>query len=203
MATKEYKTIPINLLKEHPNNPNRHSDTQVDALAKSMERYTQYYPIITDEDYNILCGHGKRLALLKLGRTEADVCVLSGLTEKEKLKILVEDNKIQSLGYIEYDKVEEIIKQIGEADILGFPMDYVDAILGEMKTDAMGVDLTAPVVPSEVNNPMPVPPNGSGEHAAQGEEQTAQTPSALAQFEQGAQVARVIKCPHCGKEITI
>lgn len=155
MATKELKTVSIDLLKEHPKNPNRHSDTQIEALAKSMERYTQYYPIIVDEDFHILCGHGKKLALQRLGRTEADVCILHGLTEKEKLKILVEDNKIQSLGYIEYDKVEEIIRQIGEADILGFPMDYVDAILGEFNTDAMGVDLTAPINPSEVNNPTP------------------------------------------------
>lgn len=196
MATKEYKTVDITLLKEHKNNPNRHSETQIDALAKSMERYTQYYPIIVDDQFNILCGHGKRLALLKLGRKEADVCILHGLTEKEKLKILVEDNKIQSLGYIEYEKVEEIIKEIGESDILGFPMDYVDAILGEMKTDAMGVDLTSSVTQQEVNNPKPA-------NEEQAHQKQSDAPSPLQQFEQGAQQARVIKCPHCGKEITL
>lgn len=200
MATKELKTVPIDMLKEHPKNPNRHSETQIEALAKSMERYTQYYPIIVDEDMNILCGHGKKLALQHLGRKEADVCVLHGLTETEKLKILVEDNKIQSLGYVEYDKVEEIIRQIGEADILGFPMDYVNAILGEFNTDAMGVDLTAPVTQSEVRGSTAEPITQPNEVGAS---EQSSSPSALQQFEQGAQVARVIKCPHCGKEIAI
>ena len=35
MATKELKTVSIDLLKEHPKNPNRHSDTQIEALAKA------------------------------------------------------------------------------------------------------------------------------------------------------------------------
>lgn len=201
MATKELKTVPIDQLKEHPKNPNRHSDTQIEALAKSMERYTQYYPIIVDEELHILCGHGKKLALQRLGRTEAEVCILHGLTEKEKLKILVEDNKIQSLGHVEYDKVEEIIRQIGEADILGYPLDYVEAILGEFDTDAMGVNLTEPVLPSEVNAPALTGDNAAGQE--EGSTVTAEQPSVLKQFEQGAQVARVIKCPHCGKEIAI
>ena len=202
MVTKsEIKTMPVDLLKEHPLNPNRHPDTQVEALSKSMERYTQYYPIVVDENLVILSGHGKKLALQRLGRTEAEVRILHGLTEIEKLRILAEDNKIQSLGFVEYDKVEEIIRQIGEPDILGFPMDYVDAILGEFNTDAMGVDLTAPINPSEVNNPTPQQSQpAAGE---QGAEQPISAPSPLQQFEQGAQVARVIKCPHCGKEIAI
>lgn len=201
--TKTLKTVPISTLKEHKNNPNRHNDTQITALAKSIERYGQYYPIVVDEDMNILCGHGKKAALEQLGRKDAEVCVINGLTEKEKLKLLVEDNKIQSLGFIEYEKVEEIIKEIGETDILGFPADYVDAILGEMNTDAMGVDLTAPISPADMNNPQPknTPENQTG--GSKESTQTEKKPSLIEQFEQASTSARIILCPHCGKEIAL
>ncbi len=33
------------------------------AIAESMERYGQYYPIIVDENMMVLCGHGKKKAL--------------------------------------------------------------------------------------------------------------------------------------------
>ena len=208
MIKKKQKTVAISLLKEHPNNPNKHNNTQIEALAKSIECYGQYYPIIVDEDMNILCGHGKKAALEHLGRTEAEVCIMIGLSEKQKLKLLVEDNKIQSLGFVEYEKVEDIIRQIGEVDILGFPTDYVDAILGQMNTDAMGVDLSAPVMSGDTNNPQPPQSaptkDGGSAPVMSGDTNNPQPPqSAIEQFEQGAQVARVIRCPHCGKDIAI
>ena len=91
----EIKTVELAKLVPYEKNPNVHPIEQIKAMADSIERYGQYYPIIVDEDLKILCGHGKKLALEHLGRTEGEVKILRGLTDKQKLKIVIEDNKIQ------------------------------------------------------------------------------------------------------------
>ena len=62
-VTQEQKVVAITELKEFPNNPNIHPQDQVKAIAESMKQYGQYYNIIVDDKMQILCGHGKKLAL--------------------------------------------------------------------------------------------------------------------------------------------
>lgn len=183
----EDKVLNLSDLKEHPSNPNTHTEAQIDALVQSMDRYGQYYRIICDENNQIICGHGKKMALEKMGEKSAKVTVIKGLTEKQKLKLLLEDNKIQSMSYINFTQVEALIKDIGEMDIIGFSPEYLDTILNEVSLDNMGVDFTKPATRSD---------NFSTDVQ---EEQNAQ----YEDIDAGMQTARTMKCPHCGGEITI
>jgi len=185
--THEDKVLNLSELKEHPSNPNTHTHAQIDALVQSMDRYGQYYRIICDENYQIICGHGKKMALEQMGDKEAKVTIIKGLTEKQKLKLLLEDNKIQSMSYVNFTQVEALIKDIGEMDIIGFSTEYLDTILNEVSLDNMGVDFTKPAVRND---------NFSAEVQA---EQSAQ----FDDIDSGMQLARTMKCPHCGGEITI
>lgn len=189
----EKKMVELAKLVPYENNPNAHPEEQVLALAKSIDTYGQYYPIIADENLKILCGHGKVLALQHLGHTSGEVTILHGLTDKQKKKLVIEDNKIQSMSYVDYSKVEAIIKEVGDVDIIGFSTDYLEAIINENVKDNMGVDLGAPTerkgnqrqvddIPQEVKDD-------------QDEERD--------EFEDGMQTAHTIICPHCGKEITL
>lgn len=183
----EDKEIDLSLLKEHPKNPNIHPIDQIEALAQSMDTYGQYYRIIIDEDNMILAGHGKKLALEHKGETKALVTVMHGLSEKQKMKILIEDNKIQSLSYVNYGKIEDIIKEIGEADIIGFPANYLDSIINESLADNMGVDF-ATTAKKEITY--------TDEKKEKQEEE-------YADIESGMQKASAFKCPHCGNEIVM
>lgn len=186
---QEHKVVPVSELKEFPNNPNIHPEEQVKAIAKSMETYGQYYPVIVDEKLQILCGHGKKLALEMLGKTEAEVVIMHGLSEKQKMKLVLEDNKIQSLSYINFGKVEDIIREIGETDIIGYANDYLEAIISEVSTDNMGVDFTQPAKKKAVEE---IPTEKQEEQHEEFED-----------IESGMQSARTMVCPHCGKEITL
>lgn len=190
----EIKVLELAKLVPYEKNPNRHPIEQIEALAKSIERYGQYYPIVVDEDFRILCGHGKKLALEHLGRKEGEVKIIRGLSEKQKLKIVIEDNKIQSMSYVDFTKIEEIIKEVGDLDIIGFNTDYLDAIINEVSAkDNMGVDFAKPL---EVkNNERQVEEIPAERKVMQDEER--------ASIEEGMQQARTIICPHCGKEIVI
>ena len=88
----------------------------------------------------VLCGHGKKKALEYRGEKEASITVMYGLTDKEKKKLVLEDNKIQTMSHVNFGDVEKIIKEIGDVDIIGFTPEYLDAIINEVSTDNMGVN---------------------------------------------------------------
>lgn len=190
----ETKIVELASLVPYEKNPNRHPQEQIAAMAKSIETYGQYYPIIVDENMRILCGHGKVLALQHLGKTEGEVRIMRGLTDKQKLKIVIEDNKIQSMSYVDFTKIEEIIKEIGELDIIGFGTDYLDAIINESVKDNMGVDFSEPA-PKPQSNEKQVESIPQEKRDDQDEERN--------DIESGMQTARTMICPHCGKEITL
>lgn len=184
---QETKLVLLSELKEFPGNPNIHPEDQIKGIAESIEKYGQYYPIIVDEQMQILCGHGKKLALEYKGEEKALVTIMHGIAEKDKMKLVLEDNKLQSMSYINFGKVEDIIRQIGDTEIIGYAEDYLSAIINEVSTDNMGVDFSQKAEKKE---------NYSPEKVEQEEEEKNE-------IEEGMQPARTMICPHCGKEITI
>lgn len=184
-VTQEQKTVNVNLLCEFPNNPNRHSEYQIKELARSIERYGQYYPIVVDENMQILCGHGKKLALESLGIQEAKVVIIRGLSEKQKMKLVLEDNKIQNLSSIRYDIVDELIKQIGETDILGYSDDYIKTIIeDDYIVDNNGTDFSSI---SDIKQ-------NKDEIKKEDE---------IKNIKENLQKQHILICPHCGKEIVL
>lgn len=182
----ELKSVLISELIENAVNPNIHPEAQIKAIAESIERYGQYYPIICDENFNILCGHGKKKALEYRGETFAEVRIIHNLSEKQKKKLLIEDNKIQSLSYTNYDKVEEIIRDIGDTDIIGFPTEFLNTIINEISVDNMGVNFAEKPSVEKIFNP----------------EKTEKQETEIGSFESGMQQAHTLTCPHCKKEFT-
>ena len=192
-VTHETKVVELAKLVPYEKNPNVHPIAQIKAMADSIERYGQYYPIVVDENMRILCGHGKKLALEHLGRKEGEVKIIRGLTDKQKLKIVIEDNKIQSMSYVDFTKIEDIIREVGEVDIIGFGTDYLEAIINESVKDNMGVDFSKPA--ERKSNDKQVDDIPKEKQEEQDEERN--------DIESGMQQARTMICPHCGKEITI
>lgn len=192
-VTHEIKVMELAKLVPYEKNPNVHPIEQVRALADSIQKYGQYYPIIVDEDMKILCGHGKKLALEHLGQTSGEVKIMRGLTDKQKLKLVIEDNKIQSLSYVDYTKIEDIIREIGDVDIIGFGTDYLEAIINENVKDNMGVDFSQPA--ERKSNEKQVEDIPEEKKQDQDEERN--------DIESGMQQARTMVCPHCGKEIVL
>ena len=92
LVTRKLKDIHL-----YPNNPRKNAGA-VEAVAESIRQCGYVAPIIVDEDGVILAGHTRYKALKKLGRTEADVIVKDGLTEEQKKKYRLLDNKTNELA---------------------------------------------------------------------------------------------------------
>lgn len=90
------QTVDIRLteLKPYKNNAKKHPIEQVRNVAESIKQFGWAQPIAVDENNVILIGHG-RLKAAKLLKLETAPCVvLKGLSEDEKKKLRLLDNKL-------------------------------------------------------------------------------------------------------------
>ena len=114
-----------------------HGDKQIAEFVKSVEQFGQIRPIVTDEDLVIIAGHGLHQAMTEMGETEARVLRMIGLTDAEKKKLMLADNKIYELGNLNNDNIMAVLEEInmsGEGlDIPGYDMEVLENILGEME----------------------------------------------------------------------
>ena len=93
----EYIRKRLSELKPYENNP-RINDEAVDDVAKSIRQCSYIAPIIIDEDGVILAGHTRYKALKKLGYQECEVVIVSDLTEEQKRKYRLYDNKTAEMA---------------------------------------------------------------------------------------------------------
>ena len=126
-----YMTLETKNLTEihpYPGNP-RKNDSAVDAVAESIRQCGYVAPIIVDEEDVILAGHTRYKALQKVGYTEAQVIVKEGLTEEQKKKYRLLDNKTNELASWDF----ELLAQ--ELEGLDFGSLDLDWGLGEVESD--------------------------------------------------------------------
>lgn len=96
-------------LKHPEQNVRMHSQKQIKEYCRSISKYGQTKPMVIDEDGVILIGNGLYDALLALGRESGSCMVKAGLSEKEKKKLMLADNRIYSLGVDNMSVFDEII----------------------------------------------------------------------------------------------
>lgn len=97
--------LPIADLKPYKNNP-RYNDEAVDAVEASIEQVGYIAPIVVDENYEILAGHTRHRALFNLGYDEVDCIVVRGLTDEQKRKFRLLDNKTAEIAEWDLDKLQ-------------------------------------------------------------------------------------------------
>lgn len=117
------EVVKLSDLKPLENNVRKHNDKQIDELIKSVEQFGQTRAIVIDEDNNILIGNGLYFALVKMNKAEVQCYRKTGLSEIEKKKLILSDNKIYGLGTDDYEEINNYIQEItgmGDFEIAGY-----------------------------------------------------------------------------------
>lgn len=89
----EYVTLKLSDIIPYERNP-RKNDVAVDDVAESIRQCGYKARIIVDENNVIIAGHTRYKALQKLGWTEVEVQRETEMTETQKRKYRLLDNKV-------------------------------------------------------------------------------------------------------------
>ena len=110
-------------------NIRRHSDKQITEYIRSIEMFGQVKPLVVAEDGEIIAGNGLYEALLRMGRETCDCYVMVGLTDVQKKKLMMADNKVYELGFTDVDAIEELVKELdGDVDVPGWDADLLEML---------------------------------------------------------------------------
>ena len=130
-------------LKPLEKNVRKHNEKQITELKRSLEQFGQTRAIVIDEDNNILIGNGLYFAMKSRGDETAECSRINGLSESQKKKLILTDNKVFSLGVDDYENIEAFIKEItfdGDFDIAGFDNEVLQQMqreLSQINNDVM------------------------------------------------------------------
>ncbi len=191
-------------LKRPERNVRMHTDKQLHEFRRSVEMFGQIRPIVIDESNVILAGNGLHETLCSMGHSEADCYVVSGLTEAEKKKLMLADNRVFDLGVDDLSVFDSFILELkDDLDIPGFEEDLLRSIV--MDTDAAGDTLReyGTIDDARVEN---IKETGQRyeameEAAAKQSEEVAPAPPPKAQDIQSDPTHKYIICPKCGERI--
>ena len=75
-------------------NVRRHNEKQIKEYARSLEKFKQIRPMVVDENHVILVGNGMYEAMKRLGWESADCEIVTGLSENDKKKLMLADNRV-------------------------------------------------------------------------------------------------------------
>lgn len=210
--------IPLEKLKRPEKNVRLHSEKQIGEFIRSVNMFGQIRPIVVDDTFTMLAGNGLYEALVRMGRTEADCCVMTGLTEAQKKKLMLADNRIFNLGSDDMDVFDQIIAELGDDyDIPGYDEDLIrmlNASTGDI--DAMienygtfDQETREAIMESAEAEPSPMAATPDQRNEGYQPIQAASPIGHYAPMEAtespipAPAAARTIICPHCGKTFAL
>ena len=194
-------------LRKPERNVRIHSDKQITEFKRSIEMFGQIRPIVIDEAGTILAGNGLYEALSAMGRTEAECYVAAGLSESQKKKLMLADNRIFSLGVDDLQGFDEIIAGLDDLDVPGYDEDLLKTLTADLKeADEMlaGYGIIDDSTKAEMKKAAERHEQKDEEYTQSAEEvKPAAAPPVEAAVEDRAQELdrRYIVCPKCGEKI--
>ena len=120
MVEKKIVTLKIDDLVPYKYNP-RKNKAAVTPVAESIRQTGYNNPIVVDENNVILAGHTRRLSLIALGEKEVEVMKVTGLSEEQKKKYRLLDNKTGELASWDYVALAEELEGL---DFEGLDIDW-------------------------------------------------------------------------------
>lgn len=187
-----------------------HTEQQLKEFQRSVKMFGQIRPIVVDENNVILAGNGLYETLIAMGKEIADVYKYDNLTENQKKKLMIADNKIFSLGIENLDTLNSFLEDLqGDLDIPGFDEDILKQMVSEAEDVTEKLSEYGTLDDEEIQSI-----KESGERKEQQiqkaeAEQAAPAPQPIAQPQQEmpedsedtTEVKKFVICPKCGEKI--
>lgn len=152
------ENVVVGALRPYGSNARTHSKKQIGQIAKSIKRFGFCNPVLIDDDYHIIAGHGRVAAAKLLEIDEVPVVRLSHLSSADKRAYVLADNKLaENAGWdreILAIELQGLIDLNFDLDTVGFDPAEIDLILEDaleaepgaaMEDEVPGVSADRPV----------------------------------------------------------
>lgn len=194
---------PLSELRRPERNVRMHTDKQLKEFRRSIEMFGQIRPIVVDEDGVILAGNGLYETLLSMGRTEADCYVVTGLTEAQKKKLMLADNRVFDLGVDDLSALDAFVLELkDDLDIPGYEEDLLRAMVMEADEAADTLSEYGTIDEERIEEIRAARERTEArEEAAARNAEEYVPPAAGAQPQEDGPARRFILCPKCGERI--
>src|SRR5882762_955492 len=137
MHNLQIEQTPVHALKPQDRNARTHSKRQVRQIADSMRRFGFNNPILTDDNLQIIAGHGRLEAAKLLGMTAVPSIRLSHMSATEKRAYIIADNEIALKAGWDREtlaiELQGLIDLGFEVELTGFEPAEIDLILCDWK----------------------------------------------------------------------
>ena len=146
-------------LKPDPGNPRHHTKKHIRQIAQSIKTFGFNIPIVVDRGLKIICGYGRYLAALLLGKTEVPTLCLDHLTPQQARAFMIADNRLSELSIWDDRLLAEQLKELSlvgldfDIEVTGFEMGEIDLRIASLDTPPERDDDPADVVPTVPDGP--------------------------------------------------
>ena len=148
-TTTEMKLVSIDKLIPYVNNARTHSPEQINKLRSSLREFGFVNPVIIDQNYNVVAGHGRLMAAREEGFTEVPCVLVDYLTDAQRKAYILADNRYaEDAGWDEEMlrvEIEALQEQAFDLSLTGFDADELADLFAddEEETKDDDFDLTA------------------------------------------------------------
>lgn len=112
----EFQRVDVEKLIPYVNNAKKHSDGQITRIAASIREFGFLSPVVIDNDYNVIAGHGRIMAAKKLGMTDVPCVFADGLTDAQRKAYILADNRLSEFAEWDMELVTSELEALQELD---------------------------------------------------------------------------------------
>ena len=131
-ARRQISFVSPEQLTPNPNNPRKHNNAQILALAKGIRELGFNAPVLVDKHFTILAGHARVEAAKVAGLSEVPVVLLDHLSVAQAKAYVLADNKLAERSTWDEVKLAVQLKELADLavdfdmEVTGFELPEID-----------------------------------------------------------------------------
>ena len=118
-----------------------HTESQVEGIMNSMKKFGFYAPIVVDGKKNVIIGHGRLEASLKLGLKEVPVIKEKNISEADAKALRIIDNRISEVDW-DIDNLKLEMDELKEYQFDEFKVDLEELYAPKLQDIEIDIDTT-------------------------------------------------------------
>lgn len=126
----EVQEVSLKKIRPYERNAKKHDAEQVEKIAESIKEFGFISPCLIDADFNLIAGHGRLMAAMKLGLESVPCVFVEGLSESQRRAYILADNRIGELATwdmdLVFDELNDLLGSGFDVEITGFEIPEID-----------------------------------------------------------------------------